>query len=350
MSEKNDNDDEDFVRIEDLEEFHHEQDEGLDLRLKSHDDNIKENDQQEESIKDIDEKEHHNDEHEQNEATLALEEQFDEHEGLENDQEILGVEEVFDNKISNDKEEKKEDFSDLKAYGEAISSETETPVSPNPPYSLILKKIFYTEDAEAIKRILTEYDLMTEDNKALIEEGLNNNILLIPQINEYTAISLIHRLRELALEIIFGLSEEVHPPKDLKQNSRGLISKKNIYQNVKKSLSIETFVLDPNDIIVTTTQNLDGRHIHKYLGVVSEHALVTLAQVESLSESENSLELQTIYDGLAENLKIQAHKLHANGVLGVQYHLAPLMKMPLQSEAQYKITCTGNAVWILDAE
>ncbi len=326
MSDKNDND-EDFTRIEDLEEFHHEED-AIPIPQEQLD-------------------EYNNLKNEQKDVGAVFEDSSNEYENVKNDEEAFEFKEDIENETSDDK---KEDFSDLKTYGEAISPETEKILGPNPPYSLILKNISYIEDAKVIKQILTEYVLMTKDNKALIEEGLNNNTLLIPQINEYTALSLIHRLRELDLEIIFGLSEELHPSKIYDQNAKGLISKKNIYQNVKKNVSLEHSCVVPNEIVVTTTSNLDGRHIQRYFGVISEHAVVTIAQIKLLSEEEKIQKFQVIYDGLLEKLKIQADKLHANGIVGIQYQVIPLEEPSSQEEIQYKITCTGNAVWIVDAK
>ena len=399
---KNDNDDQDFPLIEDLDDFDHQEDKELDAHLESysehHQDNPSSNEptdrdsveeqpsteelamEEESGVEEanidesnpekslttdwaasdetfeqagpLDSKEGPTgeDNSEQNPSDIESQDNTIETEATAEKEGEADTETKAEVKVEGEEEieseEDKENFADVKNYAESISQE-KVPEAPNPPYSLILNNILYTEDVEEIKAILKEYAVITQDNEKLIEDELNNQHLLIPQMSEYTAISILHRFKKLDLDIVFGLSEELHPPENYTQDARGLISKKNLHQNVKREFFLEQSC-DPEEIVLTTTPFLEGYHIQQYLGIVTEHSLTNFTQIEIHDEDQHSSKIQAIYDNLAENLKLQASKLHANGVVGIQYELRPLVEISSEEEIKYKITCTGNAVWVVD--
>jgi hypothetical protein len=59
------------------------------------------------------------------------------------------------------------------------------------------------------------------------------------------------------------------------------------------------------------------------------------------------VELNEIYSDLVESLKSEAFKMEANGIVSVSFNLTPIVSSSVINHDQwYKITCTGNAVWI----
>jgi uncharacterized protein YbjQ (UPF0145 family) len=64
-----------------------------------------------------------------------------------------------------------------------------------------------------------------------------------------------------------------------------------------------------------------------------------------------SLGLNEIYQELSIELKNQAFKLEANAVVGINFALTPMIDSgSAKGNTTYKITCSGNAVWIVDKQ
>ena len=227
----------------------------------------------------------------------------------------------------------------MRDYGNAISH---GPISPeaNPPYSLALKHIVYEEDAQAIMAILREYGIITPENEALMEQGLEHGALLIPQVGEFVATSLAHRLRGLHLDIVCGLSEDIHLPKNYRQEARGNVSKKNLYQNVRKHSSLKE-TLPWEEVTLATTPTLEGHTIQAYVGIITECSEVEESDLEALSSDGVSFEGPGIYRDLGRGLKAQASKLKAHAVVGINYQFIPTLR---EGTAVYRILCVGSAV------
>ena len=226
---------------------------------------------------------------------------------------------------------RQETFTDVKEFAQNITY-GRVSIGGNPPFSIILKNIKYLEEAEEIKAILSEHGLINEQTEKDIQTGLEHGSLIIPQISEYAAIYLTHKFRRFDLEVLMGPSEEIHPSTNYKQESRGLISKQNLQQNVSESVSLEDNHIDESSIVLATTPNLTGSTILKYINVASSHSTVSEEELQSDSEQ--------VYQQLAENLREQAYKQRGNAVVNINYQLSPL------NAGQYKIICTGNIVWL----
>lgn len=250
---------------------------------------------------------------------------------------------------------KREDFQDIRNFGESITFGTVTH-GGQPPFTVKVRGITYKEDAEDILAILREHGIITEENEAHFNQMLEHNSLLISQISEYSAIYLAHRLRRFKLQISVGLSDELSPSKHYDRDGRGLVTKYNLKQNVREHLIITKSEFDPKDVIVSTSNNLEGMVIKRYYEIVSSHTVITeeemrTKEVSTSTENEdyfpNHFGLNTVYQSLANDLKNEAYKIEANAVLGVNYQITP---MPSRNEEgpklEYKITCTGNAVWL----
>lgn len=269
-----------------------------------------------------------------------------------------------------------ENFSDVKDFATRMSYGV-VAAGGNPPFSLILKNIKFKEDADDILRILKEHGLATDLNEEDYQKGLDTGSVIISQVSEYAAIILAHKFRRFDLDILVGLSEEIHPSNSYDNVERGLVSKSNLGQNKSETMEIENTLVDLNSIIVATTPNLENYEIHRYIGIVTEHKLISEEELEHLHQDElsgqeatgfreeripmdlrnklnegldYSLGLVEIYSQLSEKLKVQAHKLKGNAIVGVNFQLTPLLKSSSNREKgpeyTYKITCSGNVVFV----
>ncbi|MBT3584480.1 MAG: hypothetical protein HN509_06220 [Halobacteriovoraceae bacterium] len=271
----------------------------------------------------------------------------------------------------------RENFKDLKEFGESISYGSMA-LGGNPPFSVIIKGIKYLEDSEDILIILREHGLVTDENEAEMEKALANGCILISQISEYSAIYLAHRIRRFEVEVLLGLSEELHPSKAYEGDQKGLINKENLKQNQKEALVIEEKQIELESIILTTTPSLEGYIIQNYIGLATEHTIVDEDELERMHLSKKmedeiksedmgltqhlhqedddghrlvstyGMGLIEIYQDLAEELRTMAFKRQGNAVVGITYQLTPLLNHSEGKKVgQYKVTCTGNIVWVV---
>ncbi|MBK25522.1 MAG: hypothetical protein CME70_16115 [Halobacteriovorax sp.] len=270
----------------------------------------------------------------------------------------------------------RENFSDINEFGNAISYGQVT-AGGNPPFSLILRKIKYLEDSERIIEILREHGLCDESNESDYQQGLNNGSMLISQLNEYSAIYLAHKFRRFDLEILVGLADEIHPSKNYDMDYKGLVRKENLRQNKSETFSLEDQIVEVEAILLATTPTLENYRIDRYLGLVSTHIMIEEAEFQKLQETDSlknevdadeilkeideelneekshtavvEVGLEEIYQNLAEALKVKAYKLRGNAVVGINYQITPLINQKSGDQTpsiRYKISCTGNAVWV----
>ncbi len=272
-----------------------------------------------------------------------------------------------------------QNFDDLRQFAERISYGA-VAQGGNPPFSLILRGIRYQEDAEDIQIILKEHGLVNDENQQSIEQGLANGSLLISQISEYSAIYLAHKFRRFDLDVIVGLSDEIHPSQSYDADARGLVSKQNIRQNIHESIDLERSPVNIQNIILSTTPTLEGYTIQEYLSVISHHNILSASEIEEFSAPNQStgdeivdaiqkdltevLEkhgthdsellmpfgrgLETLYKEMADALRTKALKIGANAIIGINYQLTPVFANQSGStDVQYKVTCLGSAVWVV---
>lgn len=270
---------------------------------------------------------------------------------------------------------KRENFQDVNEFGNSISYGN-VAAGGNPPFSIILRKIKYVEDSERIIEILREHGLCDDGNESDFRQGLNNGSMLVSQLSEYSAIYLAHKFRRFDLEILVGLADEIHPSKNYDMDYKGLVRKENLRQNKAETLSLEDQVIEIDSILLATTPTLENYRIDRYLGLVSTHVLIDEKEFQKLQEADTGnidpdellaeieeeiaaeeksttahveVGLEEIYQNLAEALKAKAFKLRGNAVVGINYQITPLIGQASADSApgiRYKISCTGNAVWV----
>ena len=239
----------------------------------------------------------------------------------------------------------------------------------NPPFSLVIRNLKYAEDAADILIILREFGLITEDNAHDTTKSLELGSLLIPQISEYSAIVLAHKLRRYDCDLEVGLSDEVHPSKSGDTNPRGLINKDSVAQNKKERFKKEDTHSSNDDIMITSLATLDGFVIKKYLGVhtsftiVDEEELERLKFVQKTTRSHTELHqyetdeaissasafqdyqdsFELLFSDLSDQLKSKAKKVKANALLGLNYQLSLIpFESSTEGHQNYQLICTAT--------
>ncbi len=261
-----------------------------------------------------------------------------------------------------------EKFVDVKTFAQNFAYGTSGQFGGNPPFTIIARNIKYLEDAENILDLLNEYKLVDDQNLKDTKKAMELGALIIPQISEYTAIVIAHKLRRFDLDLQVGLSDEINPSKVGIENPRGLIKKDHLKQNKSESLKLSDLNLSIKDIIISTSSQLPGYFVESYLGVQTTFTIVEEAELEKLQfvarslrdksalfdytdseiptdqiffDYQNSFEL--LYDDLTMQLKQKAYVQYANALLGLTFLLSPIQFERSSTQVNaYQITCSAT--------
>jgi hypothetical protein len=267
--------------------------------------------------------------------------------------------------------QKAEDLSDIKKFAQNISY-GDASAEGTPPFSLIIRNVRFVEDADGIIDALKEHGIAKDEALAKMRKSLELGSILISRISEYSAIYLAHKLRKFNVDIMMGLADEIHPPKSYKSDDKGLVNKRNIYQNKSESHKFISGDLTAEDIMLTTSNSFDNFQIEKYLGIISESTQFEIDEIHqytSNDKNKNNLQVEIdniisqfssnnekkdwdtkisdIYFQMANKLKPQALKLKGNAVVGIHYQLMALPTLSSEQKQVYRLICTGNVVWLL---
>jgi uncharacterized protein YbjQ (UPF0145 family) len=246
----------------------------------------------------------------------------------------------------------------------------------NPPFSLVIRHLKYEEDKESILTLLSEFGLVTEQNQAETQKALELGFMLIPQISEYSAIILAHKLRRFDCDIEVGLSDEVHPSRSGEHNPKGLVKRESLRQNVSETYKRDEDQSPLKEIIVATTAQLEGHIIKKYIGVQTSFAIVDEEELERLKFVQNqernaralhdyhpdeNEELSSerafqdyknsfdfLFISLVEELKSKAQKEKANALLGLNYQLQLLpFEKTSNGKNCYQLTASATMAQVI---
>jgi uncharacterized protein YbjQ (UPF0145 family) len=350
----------DLTRIEDLSEFIHEleKEQAEELPPDYGQDIFSQEDQPEEPIEaealtpdfnsDLSETSTQNftqDQHEEEEESLSQETSYflqdsEKAPSLIDDSPLPSQDYALDLKTEEINYPPQETFEDLKNFSET-SAYSSSVQEANPAFSLLIREVRFKEDVEDILEIL-ENEKLIFDSLEQVRSRLLRGSLLIPRLSEFCAIILAHKLRKFEIDISMGLSDEIHPPKYSEQSDLGVVSKSNLYQNQNHHFNFDHTKLDLTHIMLSSTPNLEGHTILKYIGVATEHMFLDSHVVED----ENSLQVPVHYQELANRLKYHAMKVNSNAVVGLNYQLTPLPSESGHSFVKYRLSCTGNLVWV----
>lgn len=275
-----------------------------------------------------------------------------------------------DDEIEQPAPSKPERFEEVKTFAQNFSY-GQIQGGGNPPFSLVIRNLKFEDDKESIITLLSEFGLVNAQNQTETEKALELGQLLIPQISEYSAIVLAHKFRRFDCDIEMGLSDEVHPSKSGDSNPKGLVKKDSLRQNIVEHYRKDEEQAPAKEILLTTTAQLEGYIIKKYIGVQTSFAIVDEDELERLKfvqeqnrskatlheySPEESEQLSSerafidykssfdyLFVSLAEELKTKAQKEKANALLGLNYQLRPL---PFEKNANgkncYQLTASAT--------
>jgi hypothetical protein len=263
---------------------------------------------------------------------------------------------------SQEKFEDVKNFANNFSYGKILGG-------GNPPFTIIIRNIKYVSDAEDIMILLREFEIITDKNTRETEEALALGSYIIPQISEYSAIILAHKLRRFDCDLEIGLSDEVRPSKKGELNPRGLLKKEGLYQNKSDHYKKSHDETPIKEIIVSTTSALEGYIIKKYIGVQTSFAIVDEEELQRLKfvqkAIKSNLELKNydteesvsnerafsdyqysfelLFTDLCDQLKGRAIKEKANALLGLNYQLTSLpFEKSANNSSCYQLTCSAT--------
>lgn len=303
------------------------------------------------------------------------------------------IKEIVSEPVLTHSDKPKETFQELQKFAQNLSY-SNMAVEGNPPFSIIIKDIKFEEDVRDILILLKEFGVVSPEDEENAKKSLSRGQFLIPRINEYSAILICHKLRRFNISILMGLSEEIYPSNTTEETDKGLVSKFSVYQNKKHHYELDDNSRSIDNIIATTLNKLDDFQILKYHGVATEYTIVDMENFDNDNSLLNDIYEKTydnlkamtlsnqmkdankdsagslvpldivnaeqldvlnkekynmndVYNGLIEKLKLQALENYANGILGINYQVTPLIANEAHhTRSQYKITCTGNLVWM----
>jgi len=233
-----------------------------------------------------------------------------------------------------------EDFSEVKRFAESTHFNGMA-AEGNPSFSVLISQIKFIEDAEDILRLLKELNLLGDDVEQA-QKRLLRGSFLVPRISEYAAILLAHKLRRFDIDLQLGLSDDIHPPKHGEKPETGIVSKNNLYQNQHHHFQFHHPKVELSQVLISTTSSLEGYQIHRYLGIATENQLID----GHLIEEDKSLDIPKAYQDIAHKLKAQALHVNANAIVGITYQLTPLPGDLKNSSSKYRLSCSGNLVWV----
>lgn len=256
-----------------------------------------------------------------------------------------------------------ERFEDVKTFAQHFTYGQSTG-GGNPPFSIIVRHIKFKEEADDILALLREFGIVTTTNESETLKALEFGTLLIPQISEYVAIVLAHKMRRFDLDLEVGLSDEIHPSKSGETNPRGLVKKESLKQNKSESMKLADHDQSIKDVLISTSSSLEGFKVARHLGVQTTVAIIEEDELEKLAfvsrqEREHSEQFEgegdqdafkkfkQNYEALYEDLKNQlvqkAYAQNANALLGLNFQLNPLPFDRRDTRVNaYQVTCSAT--------
>ena len=213
-----------------------------------------------------------------------------------------------------------------------------------PPFAVAIRNIRDEKTKNELRRLLGEMGLEVSD----FEQGLTLGSVLVGQINEYCAIFLAHKLRNLNVEIELGLSSSIHLPKNYEDEvKRGIPMDSSKDQSWERGENLDEWKY--NDFFISTTSH-SPHPIKEYLGPIQavrkiySDQLAHLPEIQDINVSEQTDYQDYLgqYQGLLEELKKGAIKRGAHGFIQLSFQLTPLT-----TEGQvacHQLLATGNLV------
>jgi len=261
-----------------------------------------------------------------------------------------------------------ENFEEVKQFAQNFSyGKVES--EGNPPYSIIVSQIKTQEDSEDILSLLKEFQIINQTNSNEYQTAAKLGAILIPQISEFVAIVLAHKFRRFDVDLKVGLADEIHLSKNSSSlNStelKGLIKKESLLQNKDDSYFKSSKQTPIEEIIISTTSNLEGFEILQYIGTEYSYHLYDEDEFERIHFTQKELEKNSqsnhldeqdaviykdylannehIFQELLNTLKQKAHKKNANAILSVQFQTNLITE---SNKSFYQLSCSGTLCYV----
>lgn len=249
-----------------------------------------------------------------------------------------------------------EKFEDVKNFVQNFSYGT-IEGAGNPPFSVIIRNIQFSEDADDIINLLKELSVINDTNLSDYEKAIQLGSIIIPQISEFSAIIIAHKLRRFDLDIEVGLADEIHPSKSGEHNPRGLTQKNQLKQNREEEFKPTNKTFSIQDMLMTTQNTIEGYHIKKYMGIDHAHTFIDEEELERLhfiykglrenNSSDEDLEhyrnykdsFNKLHDELLDEIKNRAFRNGSNALLGIQFSMN---QMADHKKSQYQLSCSAT--------
>lgn len=229
-----------------------------------------------------------------------------------------------------------------------------------PPFSVLIKILpeylkgntgneSVNELKNNVLNMLKDLDLVSEENLKQYANSFQHHHLLISQINEYSAIILVHKLKNFPLHLEMGLSNEILEPKTYSPSENTGISAN---QNNESNFVYKSFKeFDHNQIHLTTMSDIPNAKKLEFLGPIQTMRVIQEDELGNIPELEAEINLKDLKKGqehfqsILDDLKKLAIDRGGNSVINIKYQLNPTDN-PNSEFAQnlYHLYCYGDLV------
>lgn len=225
------------------------------------------------------------------------------------------------------------------------------PNGGSPSFSIVIENIAKKYHQDFLSLIK---ELMISNDVALYEDSLKHNRVLVSQIGEYQAILLANKMSRKGALIKLAPSELIHQSSHYDADETP-ITQNEIYYHQEEELDLSEHIHISN-VVITTTDFLQGFKIQKYLGIAQEFVKFTTEEVIDLISSKDksineiyedldydffnkNLLIHEYHDKLKDALIFQAKQKKGNAIIGLNYtYVKP-------DNRHFEITCTGTIVY-----
>lgn len=198
-------------------------------------------------------------------------------------------------------------FEDIKEQLETFVLK-HVPFESYPSYSLYINHIQTGRQRNGIKLLLKEYNIFQSDQELeLVNRSLQQKHLLIPRVSEFAAIFFANKLESLNLGIKVAPSEDLGTHHELWD--QGPITQESFHHHLQEDGIIypEIFISQSYSFSDKTV-TLIGEVLQQ-LFKISQKDFIHLNQKNTISKYFNDL----------NELKEQARKINANGIVGINF-------------------------------
>ncbi len=206
-----------------------------------------------------------------------------------------------------------------------------------PPFTVLIKITSdFSGDKNEVKNnilnLLKDLSLVSPDNLARYESSFQRDNLLISQINEFSAIILVHKLKNFPIEIEMGFATEVFEPKSYPNDDQSSTNDKDQFEFKNlKSISNE-------EVFVTTLNNPNNINAAEFLGPIQLIKKLSSTDLDSYPIVGEEVEFKEItknnkiFDSMINDLKLLAIKKGGNAIINLKYQISPAQDKDLSDD------------------